>query len=196
MDSRQETEANTDNYRYQQTQSNYQIEIVKPELDLNYLKTLPGMLKCTCITLDFICFICLAVGGSAYYPGAGWIIFICLFGMLISVILLILYLFRIVDLIRGIPWIVCEMIIYFAWAIFFFICGCVLTLVATQFRSLNGYGAAAFFSFGALCAYGFDSYLKFLSWRHDEIATGGAPLQYLQHRDTTIPNNEERLAIR
>lgn len=32
-----------------------------------------------------------------------------------------------------------------------------------------------FFAFGAMCTYGFDSYIKFLAWKHDEVATGGGP---------------------
>uniref|UniRef100_A0A8R1Y5K2 MARVEL domain-containing protein n=1 Tax=Onchocerca volvulus TaxID=6282 RepID=A0A8R1Y5K2_ONCVO len=159
----------------QQPQANYQKKIVKPVFDLDYLKTISGMLKCICIvsTLDFISFICLLFGGPAIYRDAGRIIFICISGMLLSLILLIFYLFHIVDLLPQIPWIVAEMIFCFAWAVFFFICGCVLSLIAAQFRGITGYGAAAFFSFGALCAYGLDSYLKFLAWRHDEVAIGG-----------------------
>ncbi|CAG9529884.1 unnamed protein product [Cercopithifilaria johnstoni] len=189
------TETIADARDYQQSQAYYQMEIVKPELDLNYLKTLPGMLKCMCITLDFICFICLVVGGPVYYTGAGWIIFICTFGMLVSLILLILYLFHVVDLFRQIPWIVAEMIFYFAWAVFFFICGCVLASVAARFRGITGYGVASFFSFGALCAYGFDSYLKFLAWRHDQVAMGGAALKYSPYDDTAASTDQEKKVV-
>ncbi|KAK6106316.1 putative integral membrane protein [Brugia pahangi] len=181
----------TDLRDHQQQQVYYQM---KPELDLNYLKTLPGMLKCTCIILDFTCFICLLVGGPVYYIGVGWITFVCIFGLLVSLILLILYLFHVVDLFPQIPWIVGEMIFYFAWAVFFFICGCVLVLVAARLHGITGYGAASFFSFGALCAYGFDSYLKFLAWRHDEVATGGAALEYLPYGNTMASKGQQRKA--
>ncbi|VDK73782.1 unnamed protein product [Litomosoides sigmodontis] len=184
------TETVTDACSYQQAQAYHQIDGVGPELDLNYLKTLPGMLKCMCITLDFLCFICLLVGGPAYYTGTGWVTFICTFGMLVSLILLVIYLFHIVDVFPQIPWIVTEMIFYFAWAVLFFLCGCVLALVAARFRGITGYGVASFFSFGALCAYGFDSYLKFLAWRHDEIATGGAVPKHLPCGDTTTSKDQ------
>ncbi|KAM3721093.1 CKLF-like MARVEL transmembrane domain-containing protein [Dirofilaria immitis] len=144
------TQTIIDVHDYQQPEVNYQMQIVKPELDLNYLKTLSGMLKCICITLDFVCFICLVVGGPAIYRGVGWMIFICIIAMLVSLVLLIFYLFHIVDILHQIPWIV------------------------------------SFFSFGALCAYGFDSYLKFLAWRHDEVATGGRTLKYLPHADIMV----------
>lgn len=32
---------------------------------------------------------------------------------------------------------------YFAWSVLFLICGCVLALVAAQFRGMTGYGAAS-----------------------------------------------------
>ncbi|EFO25899.1 synaptophysin/synaptoporin family protein [Loa loa] len=194
-DQRHITGTITDVCDYQQPQAYYHVEIMKPELDLNYLKTLSGMLKCICITLDFICFICLLVGGPAYYIGVGWIIFVCVFGMLVSLVLLILYLFHIVDLLHQIPWIVSEMIFYFAWAVFFFICGCVLALVAARFHGITGYGAASFLSFGALCAYGFDSYVKFLAWRHNEVATGGIAVKYLPYGDTAVPKDQERKVV-
>ncbi|KAM3721092.1 Plasmolipin [Dirofilaria immitis] len=180
------TQTIIDVHDYQQPEVNYQMQIVKPELDLNYLKTLSGMLKCICITLDFVCFICLVVGGPAIYRGVGWMIFICIIAMLVSLVLLIFYLFHIVDILHQIPWIVSEMVFYFAWAVLFLICGCVLTLIGTRFHSITGYSIAAFFSFGALCAYGFDSYLKFLAWRHDEVATGGRTLKYLPHADIMV----------
>lgn len=44
----------TDVRNYQQSQAYYQMGSVRPELDLNYLKTLPGMLKCICIVSVFI----------------------------------------------------------------------------------------------------------------------------------------------
>ncbi|VDN08449.1 unnamed protein product [Thelazia callipaeda] len=207
---------------YQQSKivNNYQAEIIQPQLDLDYMKTLSGMLKCICIALDFLCFICILVGGPAYFSGAGWATFVCIFGMLISLTLLVLYLFHIVDLFQQIPWILIffvkntlhkemryhksflfqEMIFCFAWAIFFFLCGCVLAIAAAKFHGVSGYGAASFFAFGALCAYGFDSYLKFLAWRHDEVARGGIgtaePFPYHTNSyNTTVPPTRQRKVV-
>ncbi|VDK66802.1 unnamed protein product [Gongylonema pulchrum] len=93
--------------------------------------------------MDFICFICVLAGGPSYYAGAGWATFVCIFGMMVTLTLLVLYLFRIVDMFQQMPWIVSEMIFCFAWAIFFFICGCVLAVAAARFHGVTGYGAAA-----------------------------------------------------
>jgi len=75
-------------------------------LDLSYLQTLPGLLKCLQIAFDFLCFICVLIGGPGYYAGVGWATFVSVFGFIISLTLLILYLFHIVDTLEQIPWIV------------------------------------------------------------------------------------------
>lgn len=53
-----------------------------------------------------------------------------------------------------------------------------------------------FFAFGAMCAYGFDSYLKFLAWRHNEVATGGARASEQQYYSGySPPDNSQRKVI-
>uniref|UniRef100_A0A914WUS8 MARVEL domain-containing protein n=1 Tax=Plectus sambesii TaxID=2011161 RepID=A0A914WUS8_9BILA len=143
-------------------------------LDLSYLRTLSGMVKCIAIVLDFICFICVIAGGPGYYTGAGWSTFVSIVGLIVTLSLLCLYLFHVVDAVPQIPWIVAEMVFCFAWGIFFFIAGCVLAVAAVRFDGAAGWGVAAFFAFGAMCTYGFDCYLKFLSWKNNEVAVGGS----------------------
>ncbi|VDK48147.1 unnamed protein product [Anisakis simplex] len=152
------------------------VEIERPELDIGYLRTLSGLVKCIAIALDFVCFICLLVGGPGYYTATGGATFVAVTGMTISLTLLCLYLFRVVDVLSQVPWITCEMIFCFMWTVLYFICGCVLAVAAAQLRAVTGFGAASFFAFGAMCTYAFDCYLKFLAWRNNEIATGGGPV--------------------
>lgn len=82
----------------------------RPEIDINldlsYLQTLPGLLKCLQIAFDFLCFICVLIGGPGYYAGVGWATFVSVFGFIITLTLLMLYLFHIVDTLEQIPWIV------------------------------------------------------------------------------------------
>uniref|UniRef100_A0A183BZH0 MARVEL domain-containing protein n=1 Tax=Globodera pallida TaxID=36090 RepID=A0A183BZH0_GLOPA len=96
-----------------------------PWLDTSYLRTLPGLLKVIVIVFNLLCFMCLLIGGPAYYAGVGGATFVSVFGFIISLTLLMLYLFHIVDQFAQIPWIVCEMIFCFAWTIFYFIAGSV-----------------------------------------------------------------------
>jgi hypothetical protein len=65
------------------------------------------------------------------------------------------------------------MVYCFAWTIFYFIAASVLAVAAASYRGTFFWAVAAFFAFAAMCAYGFDAYLKFLAWKRDEKATGG-----------------------
>ncbi|KAK6009949.1 synaptophysin / synaptoporin [Ostertagia ostertagi] len=111
--------------------------------------------------------------------GAGWATFVSSVGLCVSTTLLFLYLFRVVDALPQVPWIVGEMCFCFAWTIFFFIAACVLAVAAARFTATGGWAVAAFFAFGAMCAYGFDCYLKFLSWKNNEVATGGGGRDFI-----------------
>ncbi|KAI6183183.1 MARVEL domain-containing protein [Aphelenchoides bicaudatus] len=141
--------------------------------DMTYLQTLPGLLKIIIIVLNILVFFCVAIGGPGYYAGIGWATFVATFGFTISLILLLLYLFHVVDMMPNIPWIVGEMVYCFAWTIFYFIAASVLVVAAASYRGTFFWAVAAFFAFAAMCAYGFDAYLKFLAWKRDEKATGG-----------------------
>uniref|UniRef100_A0A1I7WT58 MARVEL domain-containing protein n=1 Tax=Heterorhabditis bacteriophora TaxID=37862 RepID=A0A1I7WT58_HETBA len=198
------------------------VRVGLPSFDCSYIRTLGGMMKCICIALCLLCFLCVLIGGpgfndeliqnlplSFYFTitGAGWATFVSTVGLSVSTTLLFLYIFRVVDALPQVSWIVgvCylmklrqlyyfipnniirrqmalhmyyvnniyfilqEMCFYFAWTIFFFIAACVLAVAASRFSGAAGWGAAAFFAFGAMCAYGFDCYLKFLSWKNNEV---------------------------
>ncbi|GMT01810.1 hypothetical protein PENTCL1PPCAC_23984, partial [Pristionchus entomophagus] len=150
------------------------VQFEMPKFDGGYVRSLGGMLKIICIILCLLCFLCVLIGGPGYYTGAGWATFVTTVGLSITTTLLALYIFHIVDASPQIPWVLIEMIFCFIWTIFFFIAACVLGVAATRYEGTAGWGAASFFALGAMCAYGFDSYLKFLGWKRDEVASGGA----------------------
>ncbi|KAI6181441.1 MARVEL domain-containing protein [Aphelenchoides besseyi] len=140
--------------------------------DPSYIQTLDGLLKLLVIVLNLLCFICVAIGGPGYYSGISWVTFTTTFGFTISLLLLFLYLFHVVDMFPQIPWIIGEMVYCFAWTIFYFISASILAVGTASYRGTFGWALAAFFAFAAMCAYGFDCYLKFLAWKRDEKATG------------------------
>ncbi|CAI4226668.1 unnamed protein product [Auanema sp. JU1783] len=148
------------------------VHIGLPKADCSYIRTLGGIMKLVCIILCFLCFM-MILFARASFPGANWATFVTSIGLSITTTLLLLYIFRVVDSLPQIPWIVMEMCYCFAWTIFFFIAASVLAAVVTQQPATGTYAFASFFAFGAMCAYGFDCYLKFLSWKNNEIATGG-----------------------
>ncbi|CEF68146.1 Marvel domain-containing protein [Strongyloides ratti] len=142
-------------------------------LDLDYLKTLSGMLKCIEIALCFLTFITVIGGGPYYYNGATWASFVSSVGLMITTILLIFYLFHVVDKFTNVPWIVSEMVYCFMFSMFFFLAGSALALASMQYKLSAGWAIASFFAFCAMVAYAFDCYLKFLSWKKGEKAVGG-----------------------
>lgn len=141
-------------------------------LDCGYLRTLAGLLKLIVIILNFLCFFCLLFG-PAYYTGVGGATFVSVFGFIISLTLLMLYLFHVVDSMPQIPWIPCEMVYCFAWAIFYFIAGSVLAVGSVSHYHATSWAIAAFFGFSAMLVYILDAYLKFMGWKHNEVASGG-----------------------
>lgn len=158
------------------------VRIEFPRLDCEYIRTLGGIMKVVCIVLCLLTFLFVMMG-PAYYTGVGWATFVSSVGIFVTTSLLTLYLFRVVDSLPSINWIVCEMVYCFAWTVFFFIAACVLAVASSQFRGTFAWAIAAFFAFGAMCAYGFDCYLKFLSWKNNERATGGSnPVVVQQQR--------------
>jgi len=146
-------------------------------MDCSYVRTLPGLLKVIVIILNFLCFFCVLLG-PAYYAGVGGATFVSIFGLIITLTLLMLYIFHIVDSTPQIPWILIEMVYCFAWAIFYFIASSVLAVASVSHYHATGWAIAAFFGFSAMLAYILDSYLKFLSWKNNEKATGGAGPQF------------------
>ncbi|EYB99694.1 hypothetical protein Y032_0120g891 [Ancylostoma ceylanicum] len=117
--------------------------VAVPAADCSYIRTLGGIMKCVCIALCLLCFLCVLIGGPGYYTGAGWATFVSSVGLCVSTTLLFLYVFRVVDALPQVPWIVGEMCFYFAWTIFFFIAASVLAVAAARFAATGGWAVAA-----------------------------------------------------
>ncbi|VDO69080.1 unnamed protein product [Heligmosomoides polygyrus] len=119
------------------------VQISTPSIDCAYIRTLGGIMKCVCIALCLLTFLCVLIGGPGYYSGAGWATFVSSVGLCLSTSLLFLYLFRVVDALPQVPWIVGEMCFCFAWTIFYFIAACVLAVAAARFAATGGWAVAA-----------------------------------------------------
>uniref|UniRef100_A0A0N5AVF0 MARVEL domain-containing protein n=1 Tax=Syphacia muris TaxID=451379 RepID=A0A0N5AVF0_9BILA len=120
-----------------------------------------------------LCFVTLLlIGRTVHFSGTFWSLIVCSTAITASLTMLILYLFHVVDILVQIPWILSEMIFCFCWSIFYFIVGSVLAITSSTYKHF-GFGFAALCAFGAMSIYGFDCFLKFLSWKHDEVAHGG-----------------------
>jgi uncharacterized membrane protein len=82
-------------------------------------------------------------------------------------ILLIFYVFHVVERYFRIPWIQIELIFCALWTLLYLIASITVSTVNS-----GAYTAAAFFGFCAMVAYGYDTWLKFQAHKTGEIAQG------------------------
>jgi uncharacterized membrane protein len=82
-------------------------------------------------------------------------------------ILLVFYVFHVIERFFRIPWIQIELIFCAIWTLLYLIAAISVSTV-----NAGSYTAAAFFGFCAMVAYGYDTWLKFNAHRAGEIAQG------------------------
>ncbi|CAG7786445.1 unnamed protein product [Allacma fusca] len=137
--------------------------------DPTYTRSLPGTLKCAQMVLNLIGFICVAVARYSTWTVASWFSFVAMGGLFITLFLFVFFLYHIIEKLYFIPWLLVEWVYCALWTFFYF-------TAATACASYGGYdsafAAAAFFGYVAMLLYGFDAYLKYISWRAGEIAQG------------------------
>uniref|UniRef100_A0A915L447 MARVEL domain-containing protein n=1 Tax=Romanomermis culicivorax TaxID=13658 RepID=A0A915L447_ROMCU len=140
----------------------------QPYMEFSYLRTLAGVLKVIELILNFLVFICVIAGPFSYFAGVGWSSFVSCTAFSVTLTLLLLYIFHVVETYPTIPWLLTEMIYCIFCAIFFFITGCVLATDAVSVAYGGAWAAGSFFAFGAMICYGFDVFLKYTSWKNGE----------------------------
>ncbi|XP_014680198.1 PREDICTED: plasmolipin-like [Priapulus caudatus] len=146
----------------------------KPYFDPSYLRTVPGILKCLQLVLNAICFICCVARWSGIGGGRiDFYFFCCIVGFIVTLILLILYLFHVVGYFYKLPWYLIEFIYCAVWTLFYLSASIAMADLAGKFsntfrRYYSALAAAAFFGFLAMIAYGVDAFFKFRAWRNGE----------------------------
>ncbi|XP_015914632.1 plasmolipin [Parasteatoda tepidariorum] len=138
--------------------------------DPAYIKTIPGILKIVQCVVSLIGFICVqTVAYAAYSSPGGWYGFVAMTAFWVTLLLIIGYLFHIIERTHFIPWVLVELIYSTVWTVFFFIAGCV---AASRGGMDPAWGAASFFAFVAMLLYGYDAYERYMHWRNGGIAQG------------------------
>lgn len=155
--------------------------------DPSYLSTIPGMLKLGAVILDIIFFICILCGGPYWrtHPSGDWGIFVSMTGFWVTGILLLFYLMHICEKFHVIPWLLIEFVFCALWS-FFYLTTAIDTAVACgKDYGAKSFGAASFFGFVTMVAYGFDAFLKFKGWRGGQLAQGQRVVQETEVRATS-----------
>ncbi|KAL5290095.1 CMTM4 family protein [Megaselia abdita] len=97
---------------------------VSPQIryDPTYIKTIPGILKCACLVLNLVGFICIQCSGAlSYHTRGSFFSTISMTGFWFTGIMLILYLIHICEKFYKIPWLKIEMYFDVSWTILYLI---------------------------------------------------------------------------
>ncbi|CAK1603634.1 unnamed protein product [Parnassius mnemosyne] len=135
--------------------------------DPSYVKTLPGMIKIAVIILDLLGFVCIQSSAFRWNGRGVYFNVVAHLGLWLSSILLLLYLFHIVEKYHKLKWLKIEMTVYGVIAFLYLVASTIVVAFGAA-----AYSAAGFFGYLAMVLYGFDAFLKYRAWRTGELAQG------------------------
>ncbi|XP_022184101.1 proteolipid protein 2 isoform X1 [Nilaparvata lugens] len=150
------------------TQSNTTVQ-TDIRYDPFYIRTIPGMLKAAQIILNLLGFLTISVSGYSSLGRGSFFSSISGFGFWFTGILLVLYVFHVVEKFFAIPWLRIELVYCALWAVFYMIAS---TLCAANMSYSAAFACTALFGYCAMGVYGYDAFLKFKAVKSGEIAQG------------------------
>jgi hypothetical protein len=156
--------------------------VVTPQIryDSAYIKTIPGILKAAVIVLNLIGFICIEVSKHSHHSRGGFFNFVAMSGFWFSGLMLVFYIFHVVEKFFRIPWLKIELGFYVLWMILYLIASC----LAVTFN-VTAYTVAGFFGFLAMIVYGYDAWLKYQLVKTGGIAQGNRIVQQSTTQQTS-----------
>lgn len=143
--------------------------VVQPQIryDPNYIKTVPGILKAIVCVLSLIGFICIEISKWSHHSRGGFFNFVAMTAFWFSGLMLIFYMFHVVEKFFKIPWLKIELGFYALWTVLYLLA----SILAVTFNS-SAYIVAGFFGFLAMIVYGYDAWVKYQLVRAGAIAQG------------------------
>ncbi len=144
--------------------------------DPGYVRTIPGILKVVQVVLNLIAFICVMASGAHWRSRSvgSWFCFVTMTAFWTTGTLLVLYLLHVIEKFHVIPWMLIEFVFCTLWTFFYFTASLDAAVNASYEPAL---GAACFFGFLAMAAYGYDAFLKFRGYRAGQLAQGERTVQ-------------------
>ncbi|GFR74398.1 CKLF-like MARVEL transmembrane domain-containing protein 4 [Elysia marginata] len=142
---------------------------IRPQM--NYPKSVPGILKIVEVVLCLLVLICSNVV-NWYYHGSGWVGFVAGSAMVTTAVLFLFHFFNVFSRLPG-PWPFIEFIYYCVYDLFWIIAAIVSAFKAPLHSAI---GATAFFTWVALILYMLDTYFMYRAWKtfHQPGGQGGA----------------------
>lgn len=144
-------------------------------------ETCRGIGRCQAVVLAFqvlnlIGFICVMSAG-VYWRSVSvgsWFSFVTMTAFWTTGTLLVFYLLHVIEKFHVIPWMLIEMVFCAVWTFFYFTAA---LDAAVNASNVSAFGAAAFFGFVAMGAYGYDAFLKYQGWRAGQLGQGERTVQ-------------------
>lgn len=151
-------------------------------LHLDYIRTVPGILKIVEIVVSII----VIITSSVYYwftlHGGGWVQFVSITATLCTAFLFLARLFNFHHRLLG-PWLLIEFIYYCVFTLFYLIAAIVAAVKGAWHDSV---AATAFFAFAATAVYAVDTFFQFRAYR-----TGQTEMTTTTTTTTTTSRNVE-----
>ncbi|CAB3380057.1 Hypothetical predicted protein [Cloeon dipterum] len=121
------------------------------------------------IVCNMIGFLCVILAKYSHLARSSFFKSLSGIGFWFTGIMLLLYVFHVAEKFFRIPWLKIELGFCTLWTLLYLIA----SILCVDYASLDAaFGAAGFFGFCAMFAYGFDAYLKFQAVRNGELAQG------------------------
>jgi hypothetical protein len=132
--------------------------------DKSYIQSIPGLLKAVAIIVDLVGFIIAQFG---YNSGkSSFFSFTTMSAFWISLFLLALYSFHVIEKFHFWPWLLIEFAYCLIWTSFFFLSSLLMVIDG------GTHSAAGVFGFIAFGLYGYDAFIKYKGYSAGEIAQG------------------------
>ncbi|KAG7161242.1 CKLF-like MARVEL transmembrane domain-containing protein 4 [Homarus americanus] len=157
-------------------------------INRGYMHTNEGRLKIVHMVVCIVVFICVMASDFPRSSPANWISFVAMSGFWTSAVLLFLFIINVVALLSIIPWFMLEFGYTVIWTFFWFVSGCVAADYTVRGAG-DAFAVAAFFSFVAMCIYGFTAFLFYKKFRE-----GGFKLPFVVRTSSGISNADPRAA--
>ncbi|RWS03190.1 CKLF-like protein MARVEL transmembrane domain-containing protein 4-like protein, partial [Dinothrombium tinctorium] len=97
--------------------------------DSSYVTTNVGLIKVIEIIVDLLGFICASVGSKSSHAAVTFFSVISMFAFWITLILLLMYLFHLIEKLHTFPWLIAEFGYSVLWAFLYF---CASTAICTE----------------------------------------------------------------
>ncbi|KAK4291526.1 hypothetical protein Pmani_035655 [Petrolisthes manimaculis] len=136
----------------------------KIRLNSAYIHTMEGRLKLAHLAVSIIVFICIMASNYPRAPHSNWISFVSMCAFWTSAVLLFFWCINLVGMLTLVPWLTLELVYVAIWTFFWFVAGCVAVDYAVMGLG-DAFAVAAFFSYVAMCIYGFNAFIFYKKWR-------------------------------